>query len=159
MKKLLLLCLFMPSICFPFDKNDEKFKINNSLQIEKLVSVLEDKHGILDRQELISLINELKIKSCLLNERIKNSQGKDIEYLPCDEIDEIKESPYSASNNMKLMFFSSHAMSICFIGGNDDMFTDVKFIHNKILTHSKNVSALQDMLLNDLLTNNKIVKK
>lgn len=158
MKKILFALIFLPIVCFAKD-NINILNISNSGEIEKRINSLDIKHDILGKQDLIELINDLKNKSCLLNERARDINNNNGEYLACEEIDLIKDSPYSISSTFKLLNFSSQAFSVCMIGNDSDIFNDVKFIHSKVISHVKYLSQIHDLFIAELLEKQKLAKK
>lgn len=112
---------------------------------------------ILERDELVAIINELIIKINLLNERYSRSNvGRlDLE----KNLLSVRENPYSISNTNELIIASSSAFALAYISSSEDLQSDISFIHKKIVSHTRMVNVVRDSFLFNLLHNGKLVKK
>ncbi len=160
MKKTLFFLVIASLTCLVNATEFDDIKIRISNKIENSINNLDkSKVNVLDKPELIALINELKIKSCILNERVKKRRGEENEYLSCNEIDSIKESPYSVSSTIELLNYSYQAWSVCMVGNDDDLFTDIKYINFKIINHVKDLGIVHDAFTSKLLSESNLAKK
>ena len=182
MRKLLFALVFVPMVCFgenkTFDESslsdeqlkkfEERFKAeknieyddfskNSAVELENLINTSNDemKDNILSRDEMNLVLNELSLKLSFINERLKTRSDdfRPIQFF--DTVRDLKINPYSDSNTIELLNLSTISL-IYSIDSGDDIYSDMKVIHSKILKHCRSLSIYRDVLM---FKSTKIVKK
>lgn len=178
MKKIFLILFFVPMVCFAeFEYLDEPSKVteesgpweeyaNDKKEItpediykatqeyvENIPDESKDKLGIIKKDELIALINELSLKL----ELVRNSNGDKSSSSHKETFKLIKKYPYSSVCNQKLIVFCNTASLISTNSPHED---DILYILEKLTKHSLRLSEAYDAAIYFHIKNgNKLTKK